>query len=295
MAAIKANVSLKIGPFFGVPVNVLGAIEDEKKETSLNTLCLGDVDVNKDGVVSHVDAHAPARCRQDLKCEECGNNNKDTFKKGQDRGDGTYAIVDAEAVAAAIATSEDVQKTLTLTTHPIEQVAEQTLPNGKVYYLEPGKGGAAGYPLIVEAVKQRPNVAFCTVWASRSVPAMYRLGVYRDALTITQLAWPASVKAAPANPGGAKEEEVKMALVLVDQLCSDFDPDTFRDTRTETLRAFIAAAEGVEGAATPETAVVTPKVTSMMDMLAAAVAASGAPEKAEAPKPKAKPRKKVSA
>lgn len=278
MAAVKSNIPLKIGPFFGVPVSVITAIEDDKKETALNTLC--DT------------GHAPARVRQDLKCPECSNNDKATFKKGQDRGDGTFAVVDVEAVAAAIATSEDVKNTLTLTTHPLDQVAEQTLPNGKVYYLEPGKGGQGAYPLIVEAVRRRPNVAFCTVWASRSVPAMYRLGIYRDSLTLTQLAWPASVKAAPTNPGNANEDEVKMALVLVDQLCSDFDPETFRDTRTETLAAFIAAADGVEGAATPETAVVTPKVSSMMDMLAAAVAASAAPEKAD--KPKAKPRKKAS-
>lgn len=275
MAAVKSNIPLKIGPFFGVPVSVVTAIEDDKKSTALNTLC--DT------------GHAPARVRQDLKCPECSNNVKETFKKGQDRGDGTFVVVDADEVAAVTAISDDVKNSLTLTTHPVEQVNQHTLPSGKVYYLEPGKGGAAAYPLVVEMVKARPNLAFCTVWAARTAPAMYRLGVYGDVLTLTQLAWPASVKATPNVGTDAKADEVKMALVLADQLSSDFDPETFRDTRSETLAAFIAAAEGVEGATKPESAVVTPKVTSMMDMLAAAVAASGAP--AVEDKPKRAPRK----
>lgn len=293
MAAVKANIPLKIGPFFGVPVSVVTAIEDEKKSTGLNTLCVGDVDITKDGVVTHIDAHPAARCRQNLACETCGNDNTESFKKGQERADGTYAIVDTTELAAVTAISDDVKNTLTLTSHPVEQVMQHTLTQGKVYYLEPGKGGAAGYPLIVEMVRNRPNLAFCTVWAARSAPKMYRLGLYGDILTLTELAWPASVKTAPANPGDAKEDEVKMALVLADQLATDFDPETYRDTRTEQLAAFIAAADGVEGAAKPEAAVVTPKTTSMMDMLQAAVAASSAPEKAD--KPKRASKTKVSA
>ena len=295
MAAVKANIPLKIGPFFGVPVSVVTAIEDEAKSTGLNTLCTGDVDKIEDGKAVHVDAHPAARCRQNLACETCGNDNKETFKKGQERPDGTYAIVDAAEVAEAIAIPDDVKNTLTLTSHPAEQVMQQTLAQGKVYYLEPGKGGAAAYPLVVEMVRARPNLAFCTIWAARSAPKMYRLGLYGDTLTLTELAWPASVKAAPANPGGAKEDEVKMALVLADQLTSDFDPETFRDTRTETLAAFIAAADGVEGAAKPEAAVVTPKTTSMMDMLQAAVAASSAPAAEDKPKRTTKAKAKVSA
>lgn len=283
MAAVRSNIVLRIGVFFGVSVSVLTAIEDDTKAVGLNTLCIGKP-------LESTAPHAPARCRQDLKCVICGNTDKETFKKGQERADGTFAIVDAEAVAAAIAASDDVKNSLTLTTHPVEQVAEQTLPSGKVYYLEAVKGGAASYALIVEAVRRRPNIAFCTIWAARTVPAMYRLGVYRDSLTLTQLAWPASVKAAPGSAADTVEAEVEMALLLVDQLCSDFDPETFRDTRTETLAAYIAAAEGVEGATRPETLVVASKVTSMMELLTAAVAASSAPGVATKPKRSRKPK-----
>ena len=92
-------------------------------------------------------------------------------------------------------------------------------------------------------VRARPNLAFCTVWAARTAPAMYRLGLYGDVLTLTQLAWPASVKPAPASPGDAKPDEVKMALVLADQLSSDFDPETFRGCATQ-LSLTVASAKG---------------------------------------------------
>lgn len=276
MAAVKSNIQIKIGPFFGIPVNVITAVDDDKKSTGLNVIC--DT------------GHDPTRVRQDLKCPECSNNDKATFKKGQERPDGTIAIVDAEAVAAITAIPDEVKSTLTLTSHPVEQVAEHTLPSGKVYYLEPGKGGADAYPLLVQMIKARPNLSFVTVWAPRTAPSMYRLGLFGDVLTLTQLAWPASVKATPNVKTDFKPDEVKMACVLADQLASDFDPETFRDTRTETLAAFIAAADGVEGSAKPVTAAVAPKVSSMMDMLAAAVAASSAP--AVADKPKRAPRAK---
>lgn len=279
MAAVKSNIQIKIGPFFGVPVSVITAVDDDKKSTGLNIICDS--------------GHAPSRVRQDLKCPECQNDDKTSFKKGQERPDGSVVIVDAAEVAAVTAIPDDVKNTLTLTSHPIEQVAEHTLPSGKVYYLEPGKGGAKAYPLLVQMIKERPNLGFVTVWAPRSAPAMYRLGLFGDVLTLTQLAWPASVKPTPNVETDFNPDEVKMACVLADQLSSDFDPETFRDTRTETLAAFIAAAEGVEGAEKPTAPASAPKVTSMMDMLAAAVAASSAPEVAD--KPKAKPRKKVSA
>lgn len=290
MAAIKSNILIKIGPFFGVPVSVLSATEDEAKAQSLSTLCEGIA-----GNKLHP-AHSPNKIKQALKCPTCENDDRTTFIKGREKADGTFAIIgDAELEAVGEAVPADVKDSITLTSHPAEQVLEHTLTSGKVYYLGPGKGGEDAYPLLVEMLRERPNLAFCTVWAPRSSPSMYRLGVYGDVLTLNQLAWPASVKQAPSVKTAADPKMVAMALTLADQLTADFDPESFKNTRAETLAAFVAAAEGVPGAVVPTTATAAkPKGNAMLDMLAAAVAAS-APAAAAKPAPKKRAPRKTAA
>ena len=125
---------------------------------------------------------------------------------------------------------------------------------------------------------------------------MYRLGVYGDVLTLTQLAWPASVKQAPAVETTSKPEEVAMALMLADTLKSDFDPLTFRDVRSQTITSYIASLDGVEGAPAPVAMTAAPVATSMQDMLSAAVAAATAAKPAATPAPKKRaPAKKAPA
>jgi DNA end-binding protein Ku len=263
MAALRSNVMLSLG-IITVPVAVQTAVSPPT-EAQLNTLCHS--------------GHPPTRTRQDLKCPACGNAERGSFVKGKEVGKDTFVLIDAATVEAA-GPSEAVRNTLALTIHPADEVSSRTLSGGKVYFLAPGKAAGESYALLVELVRKRTDVAFCTEFAVRSVAAMYRVGTFADALTLTELAWPEAVKAAPASDATLNPAMLPLAEQFVDTLTTPFDPATYRDTRTATLAAFIAGGDAITAA--PSQPVAT--VTSLEDLLKAAVAATKPVKRTRRPK-----------
>jgi non-homologous end joining protein Ku len=271
MGAIKTGVTISLGPFFGVVVNVLSAVDDDAKSTGFNTLCVG---TDK--------AHVATRVHQELVCGECKNTNAETFVKGKDMGDGTYAIVDQDVLAAAATVGDDIKTELRITSHDAAKVAAATMPLGKTYFLEPGKGPRAqeGYALLREQVRRRSDKAYVSVFASRSKPMMYRLGVYGQALTIVPQAWPTNIRAEPNVPDVDVDEAALTQLdALLDTLEQPFDPATYIDTRKDAMEAVIAAATMVEAGQTPDlksVKSVAPAGLDLTSQLTAAVAAAKA-------------------
>lgn len=258
MAALRKNVTLTLG-LISVPIAVHTAIDDDK-DTTLNTLCT----VN----------HPATKCKASLTCPTCGNSDRSSFVKGRDNGDGTFTVVNSEQIEG-ITPSNAEKHTMPLTTHPAEDVAHRTLPAGKVYYLA-GEIAGGSYPLLVEVVKRHPEIAFCTMWAPRSRVAMYRLGAFGDALTLTELVWPEKVRQAPVCEDELDERMIPLAEQFIEQLKEPFDPEHYKDRRTETLREFLAQAETVAGTEAEE----APTAAAPSDLLAALQAAvEGKPKK----------------
>lgn len=247
MGAVRSNVTLTLG-LITTTVAVQPAVSADN-EPQLNTVCRQD--------------HAPVRVRQLLQCPMCSETNKDLFEKGQEQSDGSFVVVDPASLEAAEATDEE-KKSMALTAHPASQVDTQTLPGGKVYFLE-DKLGSEAYPLLVEILYRNPEIALCTVWAPRSRPSMFRLGVFGDALTITQLAWPAEVRAEPKPTGALNDAMVPMAEQFLEQIKTDFDPEQFTNRRAEVLRQIVEGGEATEPAEAP-----APN-TGLMDQLKQAV------------------------
>jgi DNA end-binding protein Ku len=85
-----------------------------------------------------------------------------------------------------------------------------------------------------------------------------------------------------------KEKEIDMALNLIEQLTTKFDPHKYKDTYTEELKEIIA--EKAKGK-TPKRRGKAPKNTevgNLMDMLKASLDEYQAQEKATKPKSKTK-------
>lgn len=265
MAAVRKNVMLSFG-IVQLPVSVETAVDDDDKDTRLHTLCTGHPPFKS--------AHPAARVRFALTCPACQNEDKTSFVKGSEVG-GAYAIV-SETALAELAVDEELKNSIKLTTHPAEQVSKSTLPGGKVYYLNPAKTSASQYALIANLVASRPDLAFCTMWAARSKASMYRLGVQDNALTLEMIAWPENLRTAPQVEGTIDTKMAKLVGALADGLCADFDPATYRNTRTETLKAIIEAADKVEAADTPPAVTTVAKAPAggvdLMAALAAEVA-----------------------
>lgn len=252
------KVKIRLG-MAGIDAVVTTAIKAEK-ETKTKVICVGGWDGKPE--------HPPVKINQVIRCPHCEHEQSgyNGYAKGVEQPGGTFVPLTDELLAE-MAVDKTLTYQLDLTAHPVQQVIDSTLPGEKFYYLAPGDDDRY-YNVFVEAIEQRPDLAICTVFAIKSVPAMYRLGVHESVLTLQEIAWPENVAPRPAVPDApAPEKDLALALQLIDMLQVDFDPATFTDTRKAKLRAFLAGAESVE--AQQMTAAVTAGESPFLVALAA--------------------------
>lgn len=276
---MATNVMLKHG-LINVAVTAVKATEDDKG-SSFNTICQGVGDKT----------HPATKCKAPLHCPECGNEDRSTFLKGQDTPDGKIAVVTAQDLEAAAATDAEKQE-LNLTCHPADEVSQRTMAAGRVYYLKDGKGDHSQYSLVLELVRQHPEIAFVTVWAVKSAPALYRLGAFGDTLMLTELAWPERVRQAPIVDVPLNEGLYGMAEQLLLQFTEPFDPATYRDRRSEMIAKIMETAAVVEHG---EVATLEPRSSEPIDLMAAMAAQLAEAQAAKKPaKKKATAKRKAS-
>jgi non-homologous end joining protein Ku len=268
VAALR-KVPLKLG-LISVTVGVQGAIDNDD-EPRFNTLC--------------DQGHAPVRIKQALVCPECKNQDRSTFKKGQETDDGKYVVVDPEALQAAATVDPAVKDAITLTAHPAEDL-RFALPGSKVYYLAPSKGEHDTYALMLDLVERRTDIAMCAMFAVRGKPAMYQLGAHGGCLTLTEVAWPKSIREAPQHTGTVDPAMSAMAGTFLDTIVTPFDAGAYVDGRAEKIREFIAKQTAVTAGDVEEVASGTPD--DLMAAMAAAIGAKPAAKKATRKKATAK-------
>lgn len=268
MAAIR-KVPLKLG-LISVTVKVATAIEDATPR--FNTVC--------------DQGHAPNKVKQRLECPSCQSSERGAFKKGVEQGDGTVIVVEADKVAEASEVPDDIKQGINLTTHPADDLVGTTMVGGKVYFLEPNQGEHDTYALMTQLVEERTDVAMLASFAIRSKPSLYRLGTLDGALTLTEIAWPESVRPAPRHQGTVDDAMLKMAAQFVDTLVAPFDPNEYRDTRSTQLADFLSKQKAV--ASGDEEAVVATSGDDLMAALSAAVTPKKKPAKKAAKKATAK-------
>jgi DNA end-binding protein Ku len=144
----------------------------------------------------------------------------------------------------------------------------------RAYYLAPGEGGQKVYELLSRAMGESGKVAVARV-VIRSKEALALLRAANGVLVMSTMFYPDEVR----NPGtigelgyrvDLHENEVKMALTLVENLSSRFIPEKYtnryREALMEAIHSKIAGQE-IETPAAPETA----KVVDLMSALKASI------------------------
>lgn len=258
------KVPLKLG-LVAVTVGVQGAIDDT--EPKFNTVC--------------DQGHDPVRVKQSLTCPTCSNADRDLFKKAQETDDGKYVVVDPAKLKEVAEVPSEVKDAINLTAHPADDL-RFAISGGKVYYLAPTKGDHDTYALFVELIKKRSDVAMCAKFAIRSKPAMYQLGVHSEALTLTEIAWPSTIREAPEHGGSVDESMGEMANKFLDTIIEPFNADTYVDARAGAMAEFVAKQKAVKAGDTEEVETSTPD-----DLMAAMAAAVGEKPTKKATKKKA--------
>ncbi len=114
------------------------------------------------------------------------------------------------------------------------------------YYLQPDKSGIRAYALLREALKDSKKIGVSS-FVMRTKEALAIIKPMDDVLVLNKIRFQQEIRAVdelelPAiSKKAINEGEMKMALMLIDQLTKSFDISQYKDTYTEELLKVIEA------------------------------------------------------
>jgi DNA end-binding protein Ku len=183
--------------------------------------------------------------------------------KGIKYEDGDYVIIEKDDFEKA-----NVKKTKTIDLIDfVKETEVNTIFYEKPYYLEPDKNGEKPYALLREALRKSKKVGIASfVLRNREHIAVVK--PHDQALLLNQLRYHDEIRSVEelSLPGSEiiKENEIKLALSLIDQLTSKFNPENYSDTYIEDLKKIIEAkAKGRK----PKAKGKAPQPTNVIDMM----------------------------
>lgn len=198
----------------------------------------------------------------------CKTDNKevpyDEIVKGYEYFDGEYIVL----------TDKDFENAATEKTHLIDIldfVDEKEIDTRyfkKPYYLEPDKTGPKAYALLREALKRSGKVGIAS-YVLRNRGSLGVVKPLEDLLVLNDIRFKDEVR----NPSELKlpksenlrEQEVELALSLIDQLTTKFDPAKYKDAYLDDLKKVIEQkAQGKE----PKPKAQEPPSGKVIDMMA---------------------------
>lgn len=144
----------------------------------------------------------------------------------------------------------------------------------KGYYLAPQDGGAKVYELLKRSIGETNRVAVARV-TMRSKVTLAAIRVNKETLVMSTMHYPDEIRQPSLLPElnyqvNLHDNEVKMAVSLINSLSTSFQPEKYTDTRREGLTELIqakVAGEAVEIPARQETG----KVLDLMEALKASI------------------------
>lgn len=109
----------------------------------------------------------------------------------------------------------------------------------KTYYLEPSQGGEKAYGLLIEAMSQTGKVAIAKV-IIRSKQSLAALRIKDQVLIMETIFWPDEIRSPSALNLGVDrsklhDNEIKMAVSLIENLSTSFEPAKYQNEYRQTL------------------------------------------------------------
>jgi DNA end-binding protein Ku len=207
-----------------IPVKMYVATENKDiKFNYLHQECMSPVQYRK---------YCP-RCDRELNSEE--------IVRGYEYQKGNYVVINEEDL-------ERIPLENTKTIDILDFVNLQQVDPiyfDKSYYLEAASGGEKAYSLLIEAMTQTEKVAIARV-IIRTKQSLAALRVKDKVLLMETIFYPDEIRSpAGLSPGleadKLHENEVKMAVSLIDNLSVDFEPGKYHDEYRQALRELIDA------------------------------------------------------
>ncbi|MDP2469731.1 MAG: Ku protein [Candidatus Palauibacterales bacterium] len=170
---------------------------------------------------------------------------------------------------------------------PFDQVERMYL--AKAYYLGPDRGGERAYRLLSAALQKTGRAALAR-YAARGKEYLVLVRPLGEGLLLEQLFYSEELRSfdeVPIGEGEVKDEELALAVQLIEQAASDaFEPHKYEDEVSKKVMALIEKKiEGEEITAAPEVEA-EDKIVDLMEALKASLGAgAGGAKSAKGRKP----------
>ncbi|WHZ01368.1 Ku protein [Neobacillus sp. YX16] len=143
------------------------------------------------------------------------------------------------------------------------------------YYMSPNEGGSKAYSLLRKALQESQKVGIAKI-IIRSKEQMAVIRVYDNTLVMETIHFPDEVRRAadvPNVPAEDKvtEKELVTAIMLIDQLTSEFEPEKYTDEYRTALLELIEAKRTGQETVTPTAKETPSNVTDLMAALQASI------------------------
>lgn len=166
------------------------------------------------------------------------------------------------------------------------------------YYMSPSEGGGKAYSLLRKALLESQKVGLAKI-IIRSKEQLAVIRVYENILVMETIHYPDEVRKAGDVPSVPSEDkvtkrELDTAILLIDQLTTEFEPEKYTDDYRTALLELIESKRNGQETVSAATKEVASNVTDLMAALQASIDRTK-PKKAVAPRKKAAPRVKKEA
>ena len=211
----------------------------------------------------HKECHT--RLKQPLFCPTCNRMvERSEIEKGYEYEDGQYVLFTPEELDKVEPESARSMEILEFV--KLDEIDPVFFDSS--YYAAPEEGGAKAYRLLTEAMQQSGYAGIAKV-TMHNRENIVIIRASDKGLTLHTMFYTNEIRSAEsagADKVEVKEQERTLATQLIENLAAKFEPDKYRDTYQESLRALVAAkTAGREVTATPHASIAP--VIDLMDAL----------------------------
>jgi DNA end-binding protein Ku len=180
------------------------------------------------------------RIRYERKCEVCGKVVAyEHIDKAYEEGGTTVVLTEEDLKALPVERSREIEVVEFVPSEQIDPVRFD-----RSYFLEPDANAAKAYALLLATLRETERTAVVQ-FSLRQKTRLGALRSYGDVMMLQSLLWDDEVREADfdavKNPPTVSANEKKMAASLVENMSSDFAPESFTDDYQEQLRTLVAA------------------------------------------------------
>jgi DNA end-binding protein Ku len=259
-----------------IPIKLHTATED--KDIKLRTL--------------HKKCHSPVKYEK--VCSVCEEElQPDDIVKAYEYTKGKYVVLEDEELESLRKENEDKAVEI-IDFVKMEEI--DPIYYNRSYYMSPNEGGGKAYSLLRKALKESEKVGLAKI-IIRAKEQLAIVRVYENTLVMETIHFPDEVRSSadvPSVPAEDKvtEKELDTAIMLIDQLTTEFNPEKYKDDyRTALLELIESKRTGQETVTAKEKEPVS-NVTDLMAALQASIDRTK-PEKTETVKKEPAKRKRT--